>query len=88
MISNKKKKTVISVHKIHENDTGSTPVQIALLTETIKTLTEHLKVHKKDLSSRMGLIKMVSQRRKLLNYFKKINEAEYAGLLTSLGIRK
>ena len=71
----------------HENDTGSSDVQIALLTTRIEALTEHLKVHKKDHSSRYGLIKMVNSRRSLLDYLQKTDEDRYKKLIKKLNIR-
>ncbi len=71
-----------------EGDTGSTEVQVALLTEKIAHLTEHLKVHKKDYHSRLGLLKMVGKRRRLLNYLKKSELERYRTLIERLGIRK
>lgn len=72
----------------HEGDTGSSEVQIALLTKKIEALTAHLKGHKKDVSSRYGLIRMVSRRRKLLDYLKSRDEAGYQKLIKELGIRR
>lgn len=72
----------------HEGDTGSSDVQIAILTKRIEMLTEHLKTHRKDHSSRFGLIKMVSARRRLLNYLKKKDEARYKELIKELNIRR
>ncbi len=72
----------------HEGDTGSSEVQIALLTKKIEALTQHLKSHKKDVSSRYGLIRMVANRRKLLDYLKSRNEAGYLKLIKELGIRR
>lgn len=72
----------------HEGDTGSSEVQIALLTKKIEALTEHLKSHKKDVSSRYGLIRMVSNRRKLLDYLKRRDEASYLKIIKDLGIRR
>lgn len=71
-----------------EGDTGSPDVQIAILTSRISTLTEHFKSHKKDNHSRRGLLKMVTQRRKLLDYVKRKDEAKYKSLITKLGIRR
>ena len=70
-ITDEKKQELISSYKVHESDTGSPEVQIAILTERIRNLTEHFKVHKKDFHSRRGLLKMVSQRRRMLDYLKK-----------------
>ena len=72
----------------HEGDTGSSDVQVALLTKRIETLTEHLKTHKKDHSSRFGLIKMVNARRRLLDYLKQKDKARYETLIEELGIRR
>jgi small subunit ribosomal protein S15 len=75
-------------YKLHEQDTGSVEVQVALLSSRIKELTEHLKIHKKDHSSRRGLIMMVNKRRKLLTYLKKQDDARYKSLIAQLGLRK
>lgn len=72
----------------NEKDTGSTEVQIAILTEEIKHLTEHLKVHKKDFHSRLGLLKKVGKRKRLLNYLAGRDIEEYRNLIARLGIRK
>jgi small subunit ribosomal protein S15 len=72
----------------HERDTGSSDVQVALLSKRIELLTEHLKVHKKDHSSRFGLIKMVNARRRLLDYLKQKDEARYKKLIKALHIRR
>ena len=82
------KKEIIEKHKIHNNDTGSPEVQIALLTERINYLTNHFNVHKKDHHSRRGLLKIVNQRRRLLNYLKRNNPPRYRKLIDELGIRK
>lgn len=82
------KQAVISQHKLHESDTGSPEVQVALLTTRIKTLTEHLKINKKDHHSRRGLLKMVGQRRCLLNYLKDCNFERYRLLIEKLELRK
>ncbi len=81
------KKTIIDKFKLHEGDTGSPEVQIAILTEKITYLTEHLKVHKKDFHSRRGLLKMVGQRRGLLNYLHKSDVERYRKLIAELGLR-
>ena len=81
------KDTTVSKFRIHEKDTGSTTVQIALLTERIKDLTEHFRAHKKDHHGRRGLLKMVSQRRSLLNYLKRNNLEGYRKLIGDLGLR-
>ena len=83
-----RKSTIIEQFKQHDNDTGSPEVQIALLTERIRYLTEHFKVHKKDHHSRRGLLKLVGQRRRLLDYLKKKNVDRYRAVIQALGIRK
>jgi small subunit ribosomal protein S15 len=82
------KKDIIDEFKLHENDTGSPEVQIALLSNRIKYLTDHFKVHKKDHHSRRGLLKLVGQRRRLLNYLKKRDVEKYRAVIKELGIRK
>ena len=82
------KTAVIEANRLHETDTGSPEVQIAVLTKRIADLTEHLKVHKKDNHSRRGLFKMVGQRRNLLNYLKKKDIERYRAIVEKLGIRK
>lgn len=82
------KKAIIASHAIHEGDTGSPEVQIALLTARIDGLTEHFKVHKKDFHSRTGLLKLVGHRRKLLNYLKNKDIQRYRNLIEKLGLRK
>lgn len=82
------KKEIVEKFGKNELDTGSSEVQVALLTERIKTLTEHLKVHFKDVHSRAGLLKLVGKRRRLLNYIKNRNIEEYRELIEKLGIRK
>jgi len=82
------KKEVIERFKVHETDTGSPEVQIALLTSRIQYLTDHFKIHKKDHHSRRGLLKLVGQRRRLLNYLKKKDVEKYRTLIQELGIRK
>ena len=79
---------VISSYRLHETDTGSPEVQVALLSERIKYLQEHFKTHKKDHHSRRGLLKMVGQRRRLLNYLKKKDVKRYREVIGRLGIRK
>ena len=88
MLTSKKKQDVITGVQTHDSDTGSPQVQIALLTERIKELTEHLKTHKKDIHSRRGLIKMVDRRRKLLRDFKKKDFSAYQKLIAALGLKK
>ncbi|MBE7063503.1 MAG: 30S ribosomal protein S15 [Clostridia bacterium] len=82
------KTEIISTYKVHETDTGSPEVQIALLTERINHLNEHLKIHKKDHHSRRGLLMMVGQRRGLLNYLMKKDIERYRELIAKLGLRK
>ncbi|HEX2732470.1 MAG TPA: 30S ribosomal protein S15 [Polyangiaceae bacterium] len=82
------KETVISTHRLHETDTGSPEVQVALLTQRIDHLTEHFKTHKKDHHSRRGLLKLVSQRRGLLNYLKKSNIERYRSIVSALKLRR
>ncbi len=82
------KKTVIGKFATHEGDTGSPEVQVALMSERINYLTEHFKTHEKDHHSRRGLLRLVSQRRRLLNYLKGKNLDRYRKLIESLGIRK
>lgn len=79
---------IINTYKLHESDTGSPEVQIAILTERINHLTDHLKTHKKDHHSRRGLLKMVGKRRGLLNYLIKKDIARYREILEKLNIRK
>ncbi len=82
------KKNVIDAHARHVGDTGSPEVQVALLTARIEGLTEHFKVHKKDFHSRTGLLKMVGQRRNILNYLKSKDVQRYRALIEKLGLRK
>ena len=83
-----RKQQVIEEYKLHDGDTGSPEVQIALLTERITYLTEHFKTHKKDHASRRGLLMLVGQRRRLLDYLKKTEINRYRALIERLGIRK
>ncbi|WP_457577477.1 30S ribosomal protein S15 [Desulfomarina sp.] len=83
-----RKNEIIEKFKTHESDTGSSEVQIALLTDRIKYLTEHFKVHKKDHHSRQGLLKLVGQRRSLLDYLKKKDVNKYRMILKELDLRK
>lgn len=82
------KAEIVSKHQRSVTDTGSSEVQIALLSANISTLTEHLKVHKKDVHSRRGLVHMVNRRRKLLDYLKRKDQAGYSNIIQQLGIRK
>lgn len=89
MVLTKQKKTkVIATSKTHEKDTGSPEVQIALFTEKIKSLTTHLKKNKKDNHSRRGLLKMVSKRKKLLNYLKNKNPKRFKKITSALGLKE
>ena len=83
-----KKKEIIEHFKIHDNDTGSPEVQIALLTNRITYLTDHFRIHKKDHHSRRGLLKLVSQRKKLLAYLKIVDRNRYGTVIERLGLRK
>lgn len=82
------KKEIIGRFKLHRDDTGSPEVQVALLSNRINYLTDHFKIHKKDHHSRRGLLKLVGQRRKLLNYLKKADVKRYQNIIKELGIRK
>lgn len=82
------KKEIIEKFRIHERDTGSPEVQVAILTARINRLTEHLKVHKKDHHSRRGLLMMVSRRKRLLEYLKRKDERRYQDLIEKLNLRK
>lgn len=88
IIKMREKKEIIAKYGRKENDTGSPEVQVALLTERINHLTEHLKIHKKDHHSRRGLLKMVGQRKGLLNYIKNKDIVKYRELIAELGLRK
>ncbi|NJN14457.1 MAG: 30S ribosomal protein S15 [Planctomycetes bacterium] len=87
-ITQDKKQEVIGEYKTHPNDTGSPEVQVAVLTERIRHLTEHLKLHMKDHASRRGLLMMVGQRARLLRYLKNMNWDRYQNLIQRLGIRR
>lgn len=87
-LSKTQKTTIIGGNRVHEKDTGSPEVQIALLSERISYLTEHFKAHAKDHHSRRGLMMLVGQRRRLLDYLKKKDVQRYRGLIEKLGIRK
>jgi small subunit ribosomal protein S15 len=87
-LSPERKREVIGQFKTHETDSGSAEVQIALLTERIKYLTEHFKVHKRDHHSRRGLLRMVGQRRRLLDYLKATKIERYRLVVKELGLRK
>lgn len=88
MLLKEEKTAVIEANKLHEGDTGSPEVQIAILTKRINDLNEHLKIHKKDHHSRRGLLKMVGHRRNLLNYLMKKDINRYRECIGKLGIRK
>jgi small subunit ribosomal protein S15 len=88
MLDKKKKDQIIKKFKTHKSDTGSPEVQIAILTEEINELTGHLKKHKKDFSSRRGLLRKVGQRRKLLRYLEKENSESYKSLIKKLKLKK
>ena len=87
-MTKERKQEIINTYKREENDTGSPEVQIALLTERLNELTEHLKVHKKDNHSRRGLLKMVGKRRNLLNYLAKKDIERYRTIAQKLSLRK
>ena len=82
------KSAIVEEFRLHEKDTGSTEVQVALLTERINQLTEHLKVHRHDHHSQRGLLKLVGQRRRLLAYLKREDLARYQALIAKLGLRR
>ncbi|MFQ6019565.1 MAG: 30S ribosomal protein S15 [Dehalococcoidia bacterium] len=88
MLTKEQKQTTISEHRLREEDTGSTAVQVALLTRRIQELTGHLQTHAKDHHSRRGLMKMVGQRRRLLRYLNRESPERYKALIASLGLRK
>jgi small subunit ribosomal protein S15 len=83
-----KKEINLKDYQLHEGDTGSAPYQVALLTARIFHLTDHLNIHKKDFSSRRGLLTLVSQRRKLLDYIKKGSDERYQQVIQGLGLRR
>jgi small subunit ribosomal protein S15 len=88
MLEKTKKQDLIKKFKQHDGDTGSPEVQVALMTERINSMTEHFKTHAKDFHSRRGLMKLVSQRRSLLDYLRRSDERRYKKLITELAIRK
>ena len=88
MISSAHKAETVTSYRTHESDTGSAEVQVALLTERINGLSEHFKVHKKDHHSRRGLLKLVSQRRRLLDYLRRTGPTRYQALIQRLGLRR
>jgi len=87
-LKKEEKSTIITEHKLHESDTGSSEVQIALTTKRINDLTEHFKTHAKDHHSRRGLLKLVSQRRKLLDHLREEDASRYQNIIAELGIRR
>jgi len=87
-ITAERKQELISEYASRDGDTGSPEVQVAILTERIRNLTEHLKIHRKDFHSRRGLLMMVGQRRRLLDYLRKKEVARYEGIVKSLGLRR
>ncbi len=87
-LSTKEKTKIIEKFRVHEKDTGSTEVQIAVLTEEIVKLTDHLKTHPKDFHSRRGLLGMVAQRKKFLDYLKESNARKYQSVAKKLGLRR
>lgn len=88
MLSKDRKKSLVEEFRMSEKDTGSVEVQVALRTERIKELTEHFKIHKKDYHGRRGLLRLVSERRSLLDYLKKTNHSRYMTLISRLELRK
>ena len=88
MLNHKQKSGIISKYSLHEKDTGSAAVQVALFSEEIEKLTKHLKKHVKDNSSRTGLLKMVAKRRRLLDFLKKESPKKYAKTIKELGLKK
>lgn len=88
VFTTEKKRDLIEQYKLHDSDTGSPEVQIGLLTYRITYLTEHLKIHKKDHHSRRGLLMLVGQRRRLLNYVKNKDVTRYRGIIERLGLRR
>lgn len=88
MLGKEEKSTIISEYKLHEGDTGSPEVQIAILTTRINSLSDHLRAHKKDHHSRRGLYKLIGQRRGLLNYLEKKDINRYRALIERLGLRR
>ena len=88
MISKATTAATVADYRTHETDTGSTEVQVALLTQRINELSEHFKTHKKDHHSRRGLLRLVSQRRRLLNYLRRTSPGRYQELIKRLGLRR
>jgi small subunit ribosomal protein S15 len=88
MLIKEKREAIITAHRLHPQDTGSSEVQIALLTERIQRLTDHIRTHRKDHHSRRGLLMLVGQRRRLLRYLSRVNTGRYRALIAKLGLRK
>ena len=88
MVDKDNKSQIIANFRLHDEDTGSTEVQVALLTERIRELTDHLRIHRKDVHSRTGLLKLVGQRRSLLNYLSREDVARYRSVINRLGLRR
>jgi small subunit ribosomal protein S15 len=88
LVAAQRKRSVIQSNRVHDTDTGSSEVQIALLTERINELSEHFKSHAKDHHSRRGLLRIVSQRRRLLEYLRRSDPTRYQGLIQRLGLRR
>ncbi len=88
VLETEKRREIIETYRVHETDTGSSDVQIALLTERIRYLTEHFKTHGKDHHSRRGLLKLVGRRRRLLRHLRDTDIERYRGLIARLGLRK
>jgi len=88
LIASAQKRAAIDANRVHESDTGSPEVQVALLTERINGLSAHFEVHEKDHHSRRGLLKLVSQRRRLLNYLRRTQPDRYRALIEKLGLRR
>ena len=88
MLDGEVRTQITQEYRLHEKDTGSTELQVAILTEKISQLTDHLRVHKKDVHSRRGLVKMVSNRRRLLNYLTAEDVGRYQSLIVRLGLRR
>jgi small subunit ribosomal protein S15 len=88
MLTTEKKSDIAANHRVHASDTGSADVQVALLTERIRQLTEHLRTHRKDHHSQRGLMKIVGRRRRLLRYLSRREPQRYKTLIAALGIRK
>ncbi len=88
MLVQERKAEIIEEHKVHETDTGSAEVQIAVLTERINDLTQHLRIHRKDHHTRRGLLKMVGRRRRQLAYLNKTDVERYRAIIAKLGLRK